>query len=379
MILKEMIASSVSQRELAGLLGISTAAVNALINRGLWPAKDAGGVQARLARILMERFSMDSRAALNILPPIQHARDAGKDIPPMIMRKQTLLPAAKRFFNVRADVFGEDVRSTEDLYFSDHIRYVREALYSTAKHGGMLAVVGDSGSGKSTLKDDLIDRIRREDTPVTVIEPYVLGMEENDSAGKTMKAMHIAEAILCTVAPDMKRRGSPEARFRQVHKVLRDSAQAGNQHVLVIEEAHCMPRVTLKHLKRFAELKDGFRRLLGIIILGQTELETRLSATEAEVREVVQRIEMVHLGPLQEPQEYVTHRLRRAGLDFDKVFTSDAMDALVLKHAGEVNRKTGVAESRLFPLAVGNTLTAAMNLAAYVGEPKITGEIIRKV
>jgi hypothetical protein len=55
---------------------------------------------------------------------------------------------------------------------------------------------------------------------------------------------------------------SPEARFRQLHEVLRDSHRTGARHVLLIEEAHCLPVPTLKHLKRYLELKDGMKPLL---------------------------------------------------------------------------------------------------------------------
>src|SRR5690606_4900928 len=152
--------------------------------------------------------------------------------------------------------------------------------------------VGESGAGKSTLREELQDRIRREEQAVLMIEPYVLGMEGTDSIGKTLRAQHIAEAVMATVDPLAKTKSSPEARFRQVHETLRQSARAGHSHVLVIEEAHSLPLATLKHLKRFRELKDGLRPLLSIILIGQPELATKLSEHNPEVREVVQRIEI---------------------------------------------------------------------------------------
>ena len=83
-----------------------------------------------------------------------------------------------------------------------------------------------------------------------MIEPYVLAMEDNDQKGKTLKSVHIAEAILAAVAPNVSPKRSPEARFAQIHRALTESAKAGNKHVLIIEEAHGLPLPTLKHLKR---------------------------------------------------------------------------------------------------------------------------------
>lgn len=69
----------------------------------------------------------------------------------------------------------------EDVFLTMESRYVREALYQTARYGGcFIAVIGASVSGKSTLLRDLTDRIYRGNAPVVVIEPYVLDMEDND-------------------------------------------------------------------------------------------------------------------------------------------------------------------------------------------------------
>lgn len=51
-----------------------------------------------------------------------------------------------------------------------------------------------------------------------------------------------------------------------------------NRHQLNIEEAHCIPFTTLKHLKGLQEENtDGMSFTLSVILLGQTELRSRLS------------------------------------------------------------------------------------------------------
>src|SRR5690606_25422043 len=151
-----------------------------------------------------------------------------------------------------------------EVFLSSDIRYVREAMYQVARHNGFLAVIGESGAGKSTLREELVDRIHREAPSVTVGEPYVLATEGKDGVGKPLRSQHIAEAIMACVDPLAKTKSSPEARFRQLHESLRQSAKAGHKHVVIIEEAHSLPLTTLKHLKRFLELKDGLRPLLSI-------------------------------------------------------------------------------------------------------------------
>ena len=197
-----------------------------------------------------------------------------------------------------------------------------------------------------------------------------------DKTGKTMKALHIAEAILYTVAPAQKCQSSPEARFRQVHKVLKDSFDAGNRHVMIIEEAHSLPFPTLKHLKRFYEMEKGYNKLLGIIIIGQNELADKLSEANAEVREVVQRCEVIELRPLDDVKGYVAHRCKRADLDASRLFDADALDLLPIKLNGPSTKSGQSGESLVYPLAVGNMLTLALNAAASAGETKVTADIM---
>jgi type II secretory pathway predicted ATPase ExeA len=379
-----------SQRQIAGELGISLPAVNRLLKHGIWPAKEkvADDVHRRLFALLEKagiprviaspsltfwRVGCMERARQQTQTPKQEEQ-------PVMLRKQTLTPKAREAFGLRGDPFGE-VRSSDDVYLDGNTRYVRECIYMTAKHGGMTAVIGESGSGKSTLRRDFIDRIKRESLPIVTIEPYIISMDE-DRIGKPLRADHIVESVLHTLAPSQRIPRSQETRYRQLHKVLKESARAGNKHVLIIEEAHDLHGHTLKHLKRFYELEDGFDRLLAIILFGQSELKTKLGEVDPKVREVVQRMDLVELRPMVDLDGYLRHRLERANLDFDKLFAPDAVDALRLRHSSPTPRERGQAReavSMLYPLAVGNTLVAACNLAAELGMDKITGDIVRRV
>ncbi|MGH8038643.1 MAG: ExeA family protein, partial [Stenotrophomonas sp.] len=197
----------------------------------------------------------------------------------------------------------------------------------------------------------------------------------SESKGKPLRAIHIAESIMATVAPLSAPKSSPDARFRQAHHALRDSSRAGHSHVLIIEEAHSLSMSTIKHLKRFRELKDGLRPLLAIILLGQPELLTKLSEHNPDVREVVQRIEIITLQPLDnELEPYLAHRFKRAQVPLEKVIDRSGIEALRAKLVPP--RGAG---SLLYPLAVQNALTAAMNRAADLGVPLVTADVIRGV
>jgi type II secretory pathway predicted ATPase ExeA len=296
----------------------------------------------------------------------------------MLLQNAPLTPEARKHFGLPRNPFVDDVQSTDDVFQSPSVRYVRAALMDCAQHHGFCAVVGESGAGKSTLAEDLEERIKAEGRDVMVIRPYVLAMEASDTKGKTLKSSHIAESIAYALDPNLKVKSSPEARFRQVHELLRASRKAGRRHLLVIEEAHCLPVATLKHLKRFLELKDGMQRLIGVALIGQPELRDRLGSQNADVREVAQRCEVVTLDPLDADLEaYLRHKFARFDLKLDQVLAADAADAIRARliHMPR-GGKPSDARSLCHPLVVNNLMCRAMNAAAKAGWPVVDAQVI---
>jgi type II secretory pathway predicted ATPase ExeA len=362
-------------KAMAEAVGGSRSLLSMVVNRGLQPVDDLGG---RIAAFLHEHGITDAKKKApkrsNARGPVSQQLDDEED-ETMLLRKQTLTAATRQHFGLSRDPFAE-CREQADVYLtSPDVRYVREAMWSTVRHGGFLAVVGESGSGKTTLREELMERLARDEPAVVVAQPYVLAMEERDSVGKTLRSHHIAECLLHAVAPMMRLKSSPQARFRQLHEALRDSARSGMRHVLMIEEAHCLPIATLKHLKRYLELKDGMRPLLSIVLIGQPELALKLDERNPQVREVAQRAEIVTLPPLdQHLPDYLRHRFGRVGVGLDDVIDAGGLEAIRARLTPSGKHQRG--GSLLYPLAVHNATAAAMNAAAELGAPKVTRDIV---
>jgi len=382
--------NSIAQSSLCKPLGVSTATINLFVNHGQRPKKNPEQFQSLFTEILeakgiaADQIQQALKTASNTendqaSDPLDAATPLEEQL--MLLRKQTLTPAAKKNFKLFKNIFTENIRSSSELFNNGDINYVRESMWQAAKgNSSFIAVVGQSGAGKTTLRRELIDRIEREREPVVVIEPYVLATEDNDIKGKTLKASHIAEAILAALAPSTNAKRSPEARFRQIHNLLKESSRAGHHHLLVIEEAHSLPIPTLKHLKRFIELENGFTPLLSIILIGQDELKIKLAENNQEVREVVQRCEIVTLEPFTQTTlvDYLQHRCKAADRKLSDFIDESGLDAICTKLTRNVGRKNQH-ESLLYPLAVGNLITGAMNVAADLGVPVVTGDLVMEV
>lgn len=373
-----------SQAEIAKAVGMASPTFNLLVNKGQFPKRRPDAQQC-ITDLLIEKgiSPSDIASAFALLRTTSTATtiEPIQEEEVMLLAKQSLSPQAKKTFGILNNPFTSEVQSHDQLYVNEDINYVRQALYQTAKTGGFIAVSGESGSGKSTLRLDLEDRIQRERLPIIMIEPYIIGTEDNDIKGKTLKSGHIAEAIIDTISKGQDRPlRSAEARFRQVHNLLKESALAGNSHVILIEEAHSLPIPTLKHLKRFFELKSGFKNLVSIILIGQNELANKLSERNPNVREVVQRCENITLEPLTQTglEQYLQHRIKPTGKKLSDFITEDGVYAIA-ERLTQANGSGKTVRSMLYPLAVGNLITGAMNACGVVGAPIIDRGVIMGV
>lgn len=382
--------NNITQARLAKSLSISPAAINSIVKHGVWPKRDPETVKQKLINTLnslgieitLINQALTAAASLNSgVQTIESAAASPEEEQLMLLRKQTLSQPAKKQFKLFKNIFAENIRNSTEMFRNGDIDYVRESMFQAAKgNSSFIAVIGQSGAGKSTLRRELIDRLEREREPTIVIEPYVLGTEDNDAKGKTLKALHIAESILSALAPNTSAKRSPEARFRQIHSLLKESSRAGHHHLLIIEEAHSLPIPTLKHLKRFIELENGFTPLLSIILIGQDELKNKLAENNQEVREVVQRCEIVTLEPFTQTTlvDYLQHKCKSANRELSEFIDESGLDAIRTKLTRNVGRNKQ-SESLLYPLAVGNLLTGALNAAAELGACVVDHDLVMEV
>lgn len=386
-----------SQRDVALHIGLSQSTVSR-ISAGQWPDRNPHQVRQRLAQCLrqhganpeqllalfasipIKKLALQVSTTCNAIPEVslEAQINPSNEEDPMLLQNESLTPEARKHFALPRNPFVDDVQSPDDVYQTPSVRYVRAALMDCAQNHGFLAVVGESGAGKTTLAEDLEERIKAERRDVLIIRPYVLAMEETDSKGKTLKSSAIAESIARALNSTAVLPNSPQKRFAHIHNLLKASRNVGRRHLLLIEEAHCLPTPTLKHLKRFLELKDGMQRLLGIALIGQPELRERLSGHNAELREVVQRCEVVELEPLDiELEGYLRHKLGRFGIQYDAVMAPDAADAIRARliHMPRGGRASD-ARSICHPLVVNNLVCRAMNAAARTGWPQVDAQVI---
>jgi len=273
-------------------------------------------------------------------------------------------------FGLTQDPFTGDVISAADVFLTADTRFAAEYLVQSAKAGGMVALVGESGSGKTTIRRYAVDRMAQEGQKIRVIAPRCV-----DKTRLTTSS--ICDAIVRDCSTEAPRR-TLEGKARQVERILTNSSRSGYSHVLMIEEAHDLSIQTLKYLKRFWEMEDGYKKLLAIVLIGQPELKSKLDESKNwEARELIRRMEVLELDPLGSGADvaaYLDIKFGRLGKERRGIVTDEGCEAL----AEKLRRQTrnGVVYSIAYPLLINNWTRRAMNSAAELGAPSVDAEVV---
>ena len=279
----------------------------------------------------------------------------------------------RKNFNLFKDPFTDDVMAASDVYLNENARFAEEYLYITAKIGGMLALIGESGSGKTTIRRLALDRIQNEGLKIRVVNPRII------DKGR-LTASLICDAIIADCSSETPRR-TLEAKARQVERILTNSSRSGYSHVLMIEEAHDLSIQTLKYLKRFWEMEDGFKKLLAIVLIGQPEMKGKLDeARNWEAREIIRRMEVLELDPLSNGKEiaaYLDVKFRRLDRNRKDIFADDACEALARRLL--VQARNDVVYSVAYPLLINNWARRAMNLAASMKVKLVDAQVVNSL
>lgn len=277
-----------------------------------------------------------------------------------------LTHASLKHFKLFKNPFINDIRDAKDVFLSEDSRYLLAAMRDAARHQGILALVGESGAGKSVLRRQLFQDLQH-DGDVDIIQAKIIDKTAVSAAG-------LCDAIIGDISEEKPKR-SLEDKARQVESLLRSGAKGGQRYVLIIEEAHDLSIPVLKYLKRFWELEDGFSKLLGIVLIGQTELAIKLNERKNyQLREFIRRCMVEHVPNLDgDIGAYITHKFERAGGQISKIMTEDCFAAIKSRLT---TKETGF--SMVYPQIVNNLVSRAMNLAQELGEPLVTAELIKE-
>ncbi len=207
-----------------------------------------------------------------------------------------------RHFGLRQEPFSiaPDPRY---LFMSErHREALAHLLYGLQSGGGFVLLTGEIGAGKTTVCRAFLEQVPAHCHVACLFNPR-LTVEE-------LLQTVCEEFGVEVLQPGLKARvDALNAHLLRVHA-------AGENSVLVIDEAQSLAPEVLEQLRLLTNLETNERKLLQIILIGQPELRGMLARPEME--QLAQRvIARFHLGPLSEADaaHYIHHRLAVAGLE----------------------------------------------------------------
>jgi putative secretion ATPase (PEP-CTERM system associated) len=211
---------------------------------------------------------------------------------------------------------------------SSHKRALVYLDYGIRERAGFILLTGDVGSGKTTLIRDLLNK--RYDKIILA---------------KVFNTRVTSEQLLSMINDDFGLQVAGKDKvslMRDLNSFLLEQYAAGNQPILIIDEAQNLDAEKLEEMRLLSNLENSHTKLLQIVLVGQPELRTTLAAPA--LLQLRQRISInCQLKALtrQEISEYIVHRMEVAGNRSALVF-SDAVIDLIFAHSRGIPRLVNI-------------------------------------
>ena len=237
------------------------------------------------------------------------------------------------------------------LYMSElHREALAHLLYGIASDGCFILLTGDVGTGKTTVCRCLLAQLPSNTEVALILNPRLTVIE-------------LLETICDELGvPTEKSSTSTKAYIDRLNRYLLEAHGRGKNVALLIDEAQNLSLDLLEQLRLLTNLETDQKKLLKIVLLGQSELKGILEQPNAA--QINQRItSRYHLLPLDRDNSfaYIHHRLGVAGKK-QKIFSKSAL-------------------ARIFELSKGiprliNVLCDRSLLGAYVDEKYLINDRI---
>lgn len=221
-----------------------------------------------------------------------------------------------QFYNLKERPFN--VTSDPEFFFFSrkHKEALAHLLYGVTQRKGIVVITGEIGTGKTTLCRFFLNQLEKNVKTAFILNPY-------------LSEIQLLEAIIKDFGITVKDK-SEFSFVWDLNKFLLSESEAGNNVVLIIDEAQNLEPQQLEQVRLLSNLETDKNKLLQIVLVGQPELNRRLNLYD--LRQLQQRIMVrFHVTPLDkdEIKKYIAHRLEVAGGSIDKInFTQEAIDEI---------------------------------------------------
>jgi len=209
------------------------------------------------------------------------------------------------------------------LYMSErHREALAHLLYGVSSDGCFILLTGDVGTGKTTVGRCFLAQLPDNTDVAFIVNPRLTVLELLETICQEFEI------------PLDNREQSVKSYIDRLNIYLLEAHANGRNSALLIDEAQGLSLALLEQLRLLTNLETNQKKLLKIMLLGQSELRDKLKQKEAA--QINQRVtSRYHLLPLDRENccSYILHRLAVAG-ERQKIFSKKALDRIFLLSGG---------------------------------------------
>ncbi|MAE64862.1 MAG: ATPase [Phycisphaeraceae bacterium] len=181
-----------------------------------------------------------------------------------------------------------------------HREALNHMMYGLRQRKGFMQLTGEVGAGKTTICRQMLRMLPSSFRTALVLNPCLTDVQ-------------LLSTIVSEFGLDPPQRDRITL-LETLNEFLLEQVTAGNDAVLIIDEAQDLTMELLEQVRLLTNLETDQRKLLQIILIGQPELRDKLN--DPRLRQLRQRISVrYHLKSLTriEMDLYIRQRLRVAG------------------------------------------------------------------
>jgi general secretion pathway protein A len=258
----------------------------------------------------------------------------------------------EKFFNLKDDPF----RITPDpqyFYASDsHEDAINLLKFGIEQRKGFISLIGEVGTGKTTICRVLLN---------TVV---------NCESSLILNPLMSPEEILLQIVEDFEipyEKGENSGKlYNRLAEFLVSNYNKGKNAIIIVDEAQNLSFEAFEMIRQISNIEKEDAKLVQIILVGQNELEERLS--ENKLRQLNQRIAIrISLSnlTLEETEFYIEHRLSKASIFRKHIFAKSAIKEIYSITRGNPREINQICENCLV-------------IAASIGKKQIDKAIVKE-
>lgn len=204
-----------------------------------------------------------------------------------------------------------------------HQEALSNLQYGLSRSRSVTVMIGEAGTGKTTLLH------------AAFASPSCRNVHRVYVNNPTLTRQEFVEVLARQFDLSVAARESKAVLLTELERKLVDAADAGQAVALVIDEAQRLSDELLEEVRLLANIETSDKRLLGLVLAGQTELASRLN--QESLRQLKQRVALrCEITPfdLKETASYIAHRIRTAGGEPLRLFSREAVSLIYERSRG---------------------------------------------